>query len=147
MTDVRAIATPELLPLVYDELRRLASQKLANKKPRQPLQATPLVQEAFVRLVDIPLRSLEQLQAILCSRRQSDAAHLDPARLATGKPNGAPLDGGLIVGASNLACHSGSWRDKLLARVSPDHKHTSVRERMLGSLSQVVSSTEFGNMP
>jgi RNA polymerase sigma factor (TIGR02999 family) len=41
----------ELLPLVYDELRRLAAQKLAQEKPGQTLQATALVHEAYVRLV------------------------------------------------------------------------------------------------
>jgi RNA polymerase sigma factor (TIGR02999 family) len=41
----------ELLPLVYDELRRLAAQKLAQEKPGQTLQATALVHEAYLRLV------------------------------------------------------------------------------------------------
>ena len=40
-----------LLPLVYDELRRLAAQKLAGEKPGQTLQATALVHEAYLRLV------------------------------------------------------------------------------------------------
>jgi RNA polymerase sigma factor (TIGR02999 family) len=42
-----------LLPLVYDELRRLAAQKLAHEKPGQTLQATALVHEAYLRLVDV----------------------------------------------------------------------------------------------
>jgi RNA polymerase sigma factor (TIGR02999 family) len=41
-----------LLPLVYDELRRLAAQKLAQEKPGQTLQATALLHEAYLRLVD-----------------------------------------------------------------------------------------------
>jgi RNA polymerase sigma factor (TIGR02999 family) len=44
-------AAEQLLPLVYDELRRLAAQKLAHEKPGQTLQATALVHEAYVRLV------------------------------------------------------------------------------------------------
>jgi RNA polymerase sigma factor (TIGR02999 family) len=44
-------AAEQLLPLVYDELRKLASQKLAHEKPGQTLQATALVHEAYVRLV------------------------------------------------------------------------------------------------
>ena len=44
-------AAEELLPLVYDELRRLAAQKLAQEKPGQTLQATALVHEAYTRLV------------------------------------------------------------------------------------------------
>jgi RNA polymerase sigma factor (TIGR02999 family) len=45
-------AAERLLPLVYDELRRLAAAKLAQEKPGQTLQATALVHEAYVRLVD-----------------------------------------------------------------------------------------------
>jgi RNA polymerase sigma factor (TIGR02999 family) len=44
-------AANELLPLVYDELRKLAAQRLAQEKPGQTLQATALVHEAYVRLV------------------------------------------------------------------------------------------------
>ncbi len=45
-------ASGQLLPLVYDELRRLAAQKLAREKPGQTLQPTALVHEAYLRLVD-----------------------------------------------------------------------------------------------
>jgi RNA polymerase sigma factor (TIGR02999 family) len=45
-------AAEQLLPLVYDELRKLATQKLAHEKPGQTLQATALVHEAYLRLVD-----------------------------------------------------------------------------------------------
>ena len=44
-------AAEQLLPLVYDELRRLAAQKLAHEPPGQTLQATALVHEAYLRLV------------------------------------------------------------------------------------------------
>ncbi len=44
-------ATEELLPLVYEELRRLAARRLAEEQPGQTLQATALVHEAYVRLV------------------------------------------------------------------------------------------------
>jgi RNA polymerase sigma factor (TIGR02999 family) len=46
-------AADQLLPLVYDELRRLAAQKLAQEKPGQTLEATALVHEAYLRLVDV----------------------------------------------------------------------------------------------
>jgi RNA polymerase sigma factor (TIGR02999 family) len=46
-----ARAAEELLPLVYDELRRLAAWRLANERPGQTLQATALVHEAYLRLV------------------------------------------------------------------------------------------------
>jgi RNA polymerase sigma factor (TIGR02999 family) len=44
-------AADQLLPLVYDELRRLAAQRLAHERPGQTLQATALVHEAYFRLV------------------------------------------------------------------------------------------------
>ena len=63
MTDVTRIlsaieqgdphAAEQLLPLVYDELRKLAAQRLAQEKPGQTLQATALVHEAYLRLVDL----------------------------------------------------------------------------------------------
>src|SRR5271167_3333057 len=61
MTDVTRIlaaidkgdphAAEQLLPLVYEELRKLAAQRLAQEKPGQTLQATALVHEAYLRLV------------------------------------------------------------------------------------------------
>src|SRR3954449_6378978 len=44
-------AAEQLLPLVYDELRKLAAHRLAQEKPGQTLQATALVHEAYLRLV------------------------------------------------------------------------------------------------
>ena len=46
-------AAEELLPLVYEELRRLAVQKMARESPGQTLEATALVHEAYLRLVDV----------------------------------------------------------------------------------------------
>jgi len=46
-------AAEQLLPLVYDELRKLAAVRLAREKPGQTLQATALVHEAYVRMVDV----------------------------------------------------------------------------------------------
>jgi RNA polymerase sigma factor (TIGR02999 family) len=45
-------AAEQLLPLVYDELRKLAAEKLAHESPGQTLQATALVHEVYIRLVD-----------------------------------------------------------------------------------------------
>ena len=45
-------AAESLLPLVYDELRKLAAQRLARERPGQTLQATALVHEAYLRLVE-----------------------------------------------------------------------------------------------
>ena len=49
-------ASAELLPLVYEELRRLAAEKMAHERPGQTLQATALVHEAYLRLVDAARR-------------------------------------------------------------------------------------------
>jgi RNA polymerase sigma factor (TIGR02999 family) len=67
MTDVTRIlnaleqgdakAAEELLPLVYEELRLLAAQKMAQEKPGQTLQATALVHEAYIRLVGLEKQS------------------------------------------------------------------------------------------
>jgi RNA polymerase sigma factor (TIGR02999 family) len=46
-------AAEQLLPLVYEELRKLAAQKLAQERPGQTLEATALVHEAYLRLVDV----------------------------------------------------------------------------------------------
>ena len=75
-------AAEELLPLVYEELRRLPAQKMANEKPGQTLQATALVHEAWVKIrgggreswknrshffaaaaeaMDLPLRKVERI--------------------------------------------------------------------------------------
>jgi RNA polymerase sigma factor (TIGR02999 family) len=53
MEEGNAGAAEQLLPLVYSELRKLAAQKLAQEKPGLTLQATALVHEAYVRLVDV----------------------------------------------------------------------------------------------
>jgi len=50
-------ATEELLPLIYDELRLLAAQKLTREPPGQTLQATALVHEAYIRLVEAECRN------------------------------------------------------------------------------------------
>ena len=46
-------AAEQLLPLIYDELRKLAAARLAQEKPGQTLQATALVHDAYIRLVDV----------------------------------------------------------------------------------------------
>ncbi len=68
-------AAEQLLPLVYEELRKLAAVRLAREKPGQTLQATALVHEAYVRLVDAEkVAAVGQPGALLRRRRRSDAA-------------------------------------------------------------------------
>jgi RNA polymerase sigma factor (TIGR02999 family) len=70
-----AQAAEQLLPLVYDELRRLAAQKLAQEKPGQTLEATALVHEAYLRLV-----GAGKPQAAWDSRRHFFAAAAEAMR-------------------------------------------------------------------
>ena len=68
-------AAEQLLPLVYDELRKLAAAKLAQEKPGQTLQATALVHEAYLRLVDVGEGpALGQSRPFLCGSGRGDAA-------------------------------------------------------------------------
>jgi RNA polymerase sigma factor (TIGR02999 family) len=102
-------AAGQLLPLVYDELRRLAAQKMAQEAPGQTLQATALVHEAYVRLVDVEkaqhwnsrghffAAAAEAIRRILVeqARRKQAARHgglrqresLDPDRIAAPAPD------------------------------------------------------------
>ena len=61
-------AAEQLLPLVYDELRKLANEKLANEKPGQTLQATALVHDAYIRLVDVADHVDRERNRPICSR-------------------------------------------------------------------------------
>lgn len=67
-------ASKQLLPLVYDELRKLAAQKMAQEKPGHTLQATALVHEAYLRLAG------ENRQEAWSSRRQFFAAAAEAMR-------------------------------------------------------------------
>ena len=64
-----AKAAEQLLPLVYDELRKLAAQKVAQEKPGQTLQATALVHEAYLRLVDVDIAFQDQAQFFALAAR------------------------------------------------------------------------------
>lgn len=102
-------ASEELLPLVYNELRRMAAHKMAGERPGQTLQPTALVHEAWLKLVDSPNQSwqnrahffgaaAEAMRRILIARarsknrqrRGSGAAHLDVDEIEIASP--APDD-------------------------------------------------------
>jgi RNA polymerase sigma factor (TIGR02999 family) len=113
-------AASQLLPLVYDELRRLAARRLAGEAPGQTLQATALVHEAYLRLVgDDPGRpwqgrvhffaaAAEAMRRILVenARRKRrlrhggglDRVEVEPAELAA--PGARPLEELLAVDAA-----------------------------------------------
>src|SRR3974377_1031104 len=73
-------AAEKLLPLVYDELRKLAAQKLAQEKPGQTLQPTALVHEAYLRLVASPERESEESKQHWNSRGHFFAAAAEAMR-------------------------------------------------------------------
>jgi RNA polymerase sigma factor (TIGR02999 family) len=75
-----ASAAELLLPLVYDELRKLAAQKLAQEKPGQTLQATALVHEAYLRLVAGPGHKSGESEAKWNSRGHFFAAAAEAMR-------------------------------------------------------------------
>jgi RNA polymerase sigma factor (TIGR02999 family) len=104
-------AAAKLLPLVYDELRKLASAKLANEKPGQTIQATVLVHEAWLRIVgsnsDIhwngrghffgaAARAMQRILVENARRKRSLKAggELDRIELSdvTAKEKGSPVD-------------------------------------------------------
>jgi RNA polymerase sigma factor (TIGR02999 family) len=100
-----AKASEELLPLVYNELRRLAAHKMAGERPGHTLQPTALVHEAWLKLVDSPAQSwqnrahffgaaAEAMRRILIGRarrkqtqrRGAGAEHLDLDELEIASP-------------------------------------------------------------
>ena len=102
MTDVTRIlsaieqgdpqAAEQLLPLVYDELRKLAAQKLAQEKPGQTLQATALVHEAYLRLVGSEPRPATGTAAATSSPRPPRPCAASSSR--TPAASGRPKHGG-----------------------------------------------------
>jgi RNA polymerase sigma factor (TIGR02999 family) len=102
-------AAEQLLPLVYEELRKLAAQRLAQEKPGQTLQPTALVHEAYLRLVGLEqgqqwngrghffASAAEAMRRILVEQARKkgagkrgggrDRQDLDPDRVAAAEPN------------------------------------------------------------
>ncbi len=122
MTDVTRIlsaiehgdphASEQLLPLVYDELRRLAAQKMSEEKSGQTLQATALVHEAYIRLVDVEraqhwnsrghffAAAAEAMRRILVetARRKQTVKHGGQfRRVAVSEPEAASPDDALVA--------------------------------------------------
>src|SRR5262245_58154970 len=73
-------AAGQLLPLVYDELRKLAASKLTQENPGQTLQPTALVHEAFLRLVATPAGKADQPEKQWESRGHFFAAAAEAMR-------------------------------------------------------------------
>jgi hypothetical protein len=79
ITDGDGKAPEELLPLVYDELKKLASSYMRNERQSHTLQTTALVHEAYIRLVDWKNVSWQNRAHFFC--RCSSANAKDPCRL------------------------------------------------------------------
>jgi RNA polymerase sigma factor (TIGR02999 family) len=110
-------AAEQLLPLVYDELRKLAAQKLAQEKPGQTLQATALVHEAYLRLVSGATephwegrRHFFAAAALAMRRILIDQARHKQSLKAGGMQQREPLDCGAC-----LVAPAGTPREDLLA--------------------------------
>ena len=85
-------AAEELLPLVYEELRRLAAYRLAQERPGQTLQATALVHEAWLRLVHEEDRKWNDSRHFFCAAAQAMRRILvDNARRKTTPKHGGHL--------------------------------------------------------
>jgi len=78
--DGRAAAREQLWPLIYDELRRLAGRYMRDQKPGHTLQATALVHEAFVKLVDVQAVGESRGQFIALAARAMRSILVDHAR-------------------------------------------------------------------
>jgi len=92
--------TEKLLPLIYDELRRLAAHQMAGQRPGQTLQATALVHEAYLRLVgqDEPGHQHWDGRGIFRGSRRGDAADSDRPCPAKAKPQAGWRSGADHVG-------------------------------------------------
>jgi RNA polymerase sigma factor (TIGR02999 family) len=113
-------AAEQLLPLVYDELRKLASQKLAEEKPGQTLQATALVHEAYLRLVESEHRSSSPSwdnrgHFFAAAAEAMRRILIDQARRKSSKKRGGAGQRLTLDAAASLATPDATAADELLA--------------------------------
>jgi RNA polymerase sigma factor (TIGR02999 family) len=139
--DGDAHAAEQLLPLVYDELRKLAAQRLAQEKPGQTLQATALVHDAYLRLVGVDkaqhwnsrghffAAAAEAMRRILVesARRKSRLKHgrehqridLESSCLVSEAPSSVPTS--CWSKSAKAASASSSWRTRPSPFVARSH--------------------------
>jgi RNA polymerase sigma factor (TIGR02999 family) len=144
-------AAERLLPLVYDELRKLAGQKLAQENPGQTLQATALVHEAFLRLVDVDkvqrwnsrghffAAAAEAMRRILLNRAR------DKARLKRGGDR-RRIDLGRIEVALDTRAEDLIALDEALQQLSGEDQACAelVKLRFFGGLSHTEAAASLG---
>ena len=103
-------AAEKLLPLVYDELRKLAAAKLAQEKPGQTLQATALVHDAYVRLVDVEqAQHWDSRGHFFRGRGGGDAADSDRSGPTKGKPGVGAECSGTMSRMAEIVSRSRAW--------------------------------------
>jgi RNA polymerase sigma factor (TIGR02999 family) len=147
-------AAAQLLPLVYDELRKLAAQKLAQEKPGQTLDATALVHEVYLRLVDGDLSlqwdgrghffaaAAEAMRRILV-----DNARRKRSRKHGGGRSRQELDWGLI--AAPEAANDLLALDEALTRLATTEPQVAelVKLRYFAGLTLAQAAAQLGIAP
>jgi RNA polymerase sigma-70 factor, ECF subfamily len=101
-------ALDELMPIVYDQLHKLAARSLRSEQPNHSLAATALVHEAYLRLVDANVAWQDRVHFFAVSARLLRRILVDHAKAARRQKRGAgaemiPLDEAVIVGPGSLA--------------------------------------------
>lgn len=103
LSDGRKEALNELMPLIYDQLRRLASRYLSTEKPNHTLRATALVNEAYLRLVDADVAYKDRIHFYAVAARTLRHILVDHAKAKKRSKRGAgaeqiPLDEAVLIG-------------------------------------------------
>ena len=88
--DGDASASSELMPLVYKELRKLAAARLRHENPNQTLQATALVHEAYIRLVDVKQQQRWESRGHFLPQPQNQCVEFLLRTREDGVPKSAP---------------------------------------------------------
>ena len=102
-------AAEELLPLVYDELRHLANRRLSQEQPGQTLQATALVHEAYIRLVEAESQNWDNRRHFFAAAAEAmrriliENARKKKSHKRGGDKQRVALDGSLAVAPEDIA--------------------------------------------
>ena len=148
-------AADELLPLVYDELRRLAAGHMANEAPGHTLDATALVHEAYLRLVARPegigiLVDLSWLLATNPDVQRPDAAvgYAERANKATGNSNPGVLDvlaaAYAADGRMDMAAGTGRRAFQRALAAGDERLAADIRRRLQGYEEQTGAADSSG---
>ncbi len=146
-------AAEQLLPVVYDELRRLAAEMMAREKPGETLQATALVHEAYIRLVDVKhpqhwnsrghffAAAAEAMRRILVerARRNKEPCH-------GGGWHRVPLEEDCLTATESLPSDDLLAVDEALARLEERDKDAAqlVKLRCFAGLSMAQAAEALG---